>query len=98
MKLRRQFPPRIDYDPSMAKRSKLLAALDAHKGVNHKLENQKKQQKQAEKRKRSKEARTAAEPDEAKGGAESEGWESDESELAELKTVCRFDPSKGFRY
>ncbi|KAG9595487.1 Ebp2-domain-containing protein, partial [Aureobasidium melanogenum] len=37
----------------MAKGSKLLAALDREKGVNHKLERQKKQQKAAEKRKRS---------------------------------------------
>ncbi|KAI5275888.1 Ebp2-domain-containing protein [Aureobasidium subglaciale] len=37
----------------MAKGSKLLAALDREKGVNHKLEHQKKQQKAAEKRKRS---------------------------------------------
>ncbi|KAL8735965.1 MAG: hypothetical protein Q9166_000527 [cf. Caloplaca sp. 2 TL-2023] len=38
----------------MTKRSKLLSALDAHKNVNHKLERQKKLQKQAAKRKRSK--------------------------------------------
>jgi rRNA-processing protein EBP2 len=37
----------------MAKGSKLLAALDREKGVDHKLERQKKQQKAAEKRKRS---------------------------------------------
>ncbi|THV66652.1 hypothetical protein D6D02_09667 [Aureobasidium pullulans] len=37
----------------MAKGSKLLSALDNYKGVNHKLEHQKKQQKAAEKRKRS---------------------------------------------
>ncbi|KAI5203307.1 Ebp2-domain-containing protein [Aureobasidium subglaciale] len=37
----------------MVKGSKLLAALDREKGVNHKLEHQKKQQKAAEKRKRS---------------------------------------------
>lgn len=98
MKLRCQFPQQIDHDPSMAKRSKLLTALDAHKGVNYKLENQKKQQKQAEKRKRSKEARIGAEPDEAEGGAESEEWESDESGLAELKTVCRFDSFRNFGY
>lgn len=38
---------------TMAKGSKLLSALDNYKGVNHKLEHQKKQQKAAEKRKRS---------------------------------------------
>lgn len=38
----------------MAKGSKLKNALDRFKGVDHKLENQKKQQKTAEKRKRSK--------------------------------------------
>lgn len=37
----------------MVKGSKLLAALDREKGVDHKLERQKKQQKAAEKRKRS---------------------------------------------
>lgn len=36
----------------MAKKSKLLTALDEHKGVDHKLEKQKKLQKQAAKRKR----------------------------------------------
>ncbi|KAJ9629464.1 rRNA-processing protein EBP2 [Taxawa tesnikishii (nom. ined.)] len=38
----------------MAKGSKLKQALDRYKGVDHKLEKQKKQQKQAEKRKRAK--------------------------------------------
>ena len=37
----------------MAKRSKLLAALDAHRGRDYKLEKQKRQQKQAEKRRMS---------------------------------------------
>ncbi|KAH0352758.1 Ebp2-domain-containing protein, partial [Aureobasidium melanogenum] len=46
----------------MAKGSKLLAALDREKGVNHKLERQKKQQKAAEKRKR---ARVEDQEDEA---------------------------------
>ncbi|KAG9696698.1 Ebp2-domain-containing protein, partial [Aureobasidium melanogenum] len=46
----------------MAKGSKLLAALDREKGVNHKLERQKKQQKAAEKRKR---ARVEEQEDEA---------------------------------
>ncbi|KAL8658155.1 MAG: hypothetical protein Q9226_001238 [Calogaya cf. arnoldii] len=39
----------------MAKKSKLLSALDAHKNVDHDLQKQKKLQKQAAKRKRSKE-------------------------------------------
>ncbi|KAL8938568.1 MAG: hypothetical protein Q9211_003157, partial [Gyalolechia sp. 1 TL-2023] len=39
----------------MVKKSKLIAALDEHKGVNYKLEKQKKLQKQAAKRKRAKE-------------------------------------------
>lgn len=47
---------------TMAKGSKLLAALDREKGVNHKLERQKKQQKAAEKRKR---ARVEEQEDEA---------------------------------
>ena len=38
----------------MAKKSKLLAALDAHKGKNHKREHQKKLQKEAEKKRKSK--------------------------------------------
>ncbi|KAL8801379.1 MAG: hypothetical protein Q9182_004493 [Xanthomendoza sp. 2 TL-2023] len=40
----------------MAKKSRLLSALDAHKNFNHNLERQKKLQKQAAKRKRSKES------------------------------------------
>ncbi|KAL8800536.1 MAG: hypothetical protein Q9200_007213 [Gallowayella weberi] len=39
----------------MAKKSRLLSALDAHKNINHNFERQKKLQKQAAKRKRSKE-------------------------------------------
>ena len=39
----------------MAKKSKLFAALDEHRGIDHKLEKQKKLQKQAAKRRRSKE-------------------------------------------
>ena len=84
---------------SMAKKGKLLAALDAHKGRDYKLEKQKKQQKQAAKQKRTKtpgsnldekknvEAQangTASMPD-----VESDGWESDESEAAEDTAVCR---------
>lgn len=40
---------------TMAKKSKLLSALDAHKNVDYSLQKQKKLQKQAAKRKRSKE-------------------------------------------
>ena len=78
----------------MAK-SKLLTALDAHRGRNYKVEKQKKLQKQAAKKKRSKppvqndseqkdngetevDGITVPMPE-----AESEGWESDESEAAE---------------
>ena len=71
----------------MAKRSKLLAALDAHKGRDFKVEHQKKQQKQAERRKRSKATKPDAEPGNVENDGESDGWESDESEVAELKTV-----------
>ena len=86
---------------TMVKKSKLLAALDAHKGRDHKLEKQKKLQKEAEKRKQSKQI-----PDELAvgsiqgGGAESnngvsqlneesDGYESDESEAAPV--TVRFD-------
>lgn len=40
----------IDQEIKMAKKSKLLAALDAHKGRNYKLEKQRQQERQAEKR------------------------------------------------
>ncbi|MCJ1478801.1 rRNA-processing protein and EBNA1-binding protein ebp2 [Lambiella insularis] len=67
----------------MARKSKLLAALDAHKGRDYKLEKQKSLQKKAEKRKRSKQVvqhtenghKSVPQP-----GEESAGWESDESE------------------
>lgn len=85
----------------MAKRSKLLAALDAHKGKDHEAERQKKLQKLAAKRKRTKAAEAQAEESEKEEeilpvqpiGAdlgleeESEGWESDESELAAAPDV-----------
>lgn len=83
----------------MAKKSKLLAALDAHKGRDYKLEKQKKQQKQAAKKKRTKAARSISEEKEnfeaqANGTAsmpeaESDGWESDESEAADATAVCQ---------
>lgn len=83
----------------MAKKSKLLAALDAHKGRDFKLEKQKKQQKSAEKKKKSKsqpqpqpQPESSDEEEETDGVAingksngpvaESDGWESDESEDA----------------
>ncbi|MCJ1403730.1 rRNA-processing protein and EBNA1-binding protein ebp2 [Xylographa trunciseda] len=78
----------------MARKSKLLAALDAHKGRDYKLERQKTLQKNAEKRKRTKEAAQDVTDDaipeveadgddvEAQLDEESEGWESDESEAA----------------
>ena len=76
----------------MAK-SKLLTALDAHRGRNYKVEKQKKLQKQAAKKKKSK-APVTKNLDREDGEtevngtvpmpeAESEGWESDESEAAE---------------
>ncbi len=78
----------------MAKKSKLLAALDAHKGRDHKLEKQKKLQKQAARKKRSNSQFHSSDvEDEPIVGAsfnglkpepedESDGWESDESEDA----------------
>ena len=83
----------------MAK-SKLLTALDAQKGRNYNIEKQKKLQKQAVKKKKSK----APEPynDEKENeqvhvngkldivDAESNGWESDESEAANATAVRRF--------
>ena len=78
----------------MAK-SKLLTALDAHRGRNYKVEKQKKLQKQAAKKKRSKppvpnDSEQKEDGETEVNGitvsmleAESEGWESDESEAAE---------------
>lgn len=83
----------------MAKKGKLLVALDAHKGRDYELEKQKKQQKQAAKKKRAKahgpdweekenvEARLNATAPMREDG--SDGWESDESEAAEDTTVRR---------
>lgn len=83
----------ISHNPTMAK-SKLLTALDAHRGRNYKVEKQKKLQKQAAKKKKSKapasndleqkdEVETVANGTIPIPEAESEGWESDESEAAE---------------
>ncbi|KAL9062838.1 MAG: hypothetical protein Q9161_009729 [Pseudevernia consocians] len=81
----------------MAKKGKLLAALDAHKGRDYRLEKQKKQQKQAAKKKRTKAPGSKFEEREnveslANGTvsmpeAESDGWESDESEAAEATVI-----------
>ncbi len=83
----------------MAKKGKLLAALDAHKGRDYRLEKQKKQQKQAVKKKRTKAPRSQFEEKEnieahvngtaSMPEAESDGWESDESEAAEATVVCQ---------
>jgi rRNA-processing protein EBP2 len=76
----------------MAKKSKLLAALDAHKGRNYELERQKGLQKKAEKRKNAQVAATSLEDealfkDNVQGNGsgsqleeDNEGWESEESE------------------
>ena len=82
----------------MAK-SKLLSALDAHRGRNYKVEKQKKLQKQAAKKKKSKapvsnnleqeeDVETKINGTIPMPEAESEGWESDESEAAEPGPVC----------
>lgn len=81
--------------PKMAKKSKLLAALDAQKGRDFKKEHHKKMQKQAERRKKTKPVLDGASEDESEAAsgaqvdgtsaqldAESEGWETDESEAA----------------
>ena len=84
---------------AMAKKSKLLAALDAHQGRNYKVEKQKKLQKQAAKKIRTKAPGSIVEEKEnAEVQAnsilpmpqdESDGWESDESEAAGEIDVCR---------
>lgn len=87
----------------MAK-GKLLKALGAHQGQDYKLEKQRKQQKQATKKKKSKPPLTNLEgKDKVQAHingtnsfpqAESEGWESDESEAAETTAVCRASTSR----
>lgn len=80
----------------MVKKSKLLAALDAHKGKDYKLEKQKMLQRKAEKRKKTKhpeqseDAEKEGKNPEAKVSvvqpdAGSEGWESDKSENAAVR-------------
>ena len=83
----------------MAKRSKLLAALDTHRGRDYKSEKQKKLQKQAAKKIRTKAPGSILEEKENAGVQanstlpmpqdESDGWESDESEAAGEIAVCR---------
>ena len=82
----------------MAK-SKLVAALDAHRGRDYRLEKQKKLQKQAAKRKKSKAPESNSEGKEnikadtngslSMPEAESDGRESAESKAAESTAVCR---------
>lgn len=87
--------------PTMAK-SKLITALAAHKGRDYRLEKQKKLQKEAAKKKRSK--APLSDPEEKENvqaevngttpmpEGESEGWESDESEVADATAVCQGRP------
>lgn len=70
----------------MAREKTLKAALDRHKGVNHKLEHQKKLQKLAEKRKRAKKA-----PDQ--DGADIEQLRGGLEELLEAEAIAT-DPNK----
>ena len=79
----------------MAKKSKLLAALDAHKGRNYELERQKSLQKKAEKRKKAKaeakslEVEVLVEDNVSGNGSaaqDSEGWESEGS--GDVRTEC----------
>ena len=83
----------------MPKKSKLLAALDSHKGKDYRLERQKALRKAAARKKALKEApEISADKSEIGGGtahsdgisgslAESEGWESD-SDVDEANAVC----------
>ena len=85
----------------MVKKSKLLAALDAHKGRNYELERQKALQKKAEKRKKAKVAAQSLDDEElddgdAQGNGSgprveegSEGSESDESDDVRTRCVYR---------
>lgn len=89
----------ISAQHTMAKKGRLLAALDAHKGRDYKLEKQKNQQKQAAKKNRSRASGSIIQEKETveahvNGTAsmpedESDGWESDESEAAEASAVRR---------
>ncbi|CAF9904282.1 MAG: rRNA-processing protein and EBNA1-binding protein ebp2 [Heterodermia speciosa] len=89
----------ILYSGAMARKSKLLAALYAHKGGDYKVEKQKKMQKEAEKRKRSRATRDKSNGEEdenikteLKGDSiriadESDGWESAESEESRAEVI-----------
>lgn len=93
----------------MAKKSKLLAALDAHKGRDHKLEKHKKLRKQADKRKKSRPQPQQSEAENKmdggarinngiKGsGTESDGWESEEGEEAEPIAVGSYSAAMDSR-
>ena len=85
---------------AMAKKGRLLAALDALKGRDYRIQKQKTLQKRAAKKKRTRpQIGTGKEKENVEGQpsamasmpeAESEGWESDESQAAEEATaVCR---------
>ena len=83
----------------MARKSKLLAALDAHKGRNYELVKQKKSQKQAKKRKNSRatedeldgeddeNVKPGLKDDSSRLADESDGWESSVSEEAAADVV-----------
>lgn len=75
----------------MAKKGKLLSALDAHKGRDFKLEHQKKLQKNAEKRKRSKLDESGAE-EEDNSGSEEEAVQKDTNGGVKLVRLL-FTPS-----
>lgn len=87
----------------MAK-SRLLKALDAHQGHDYKLEKQEKQRKQATRNKKSRPALSNVEEKDnvqahvngthSLPQAESEGWESDESEAAKTTSVRRPSTSR----
>ena len=53
----------------MTKKSKLLAALDTHRGIDYKLERQKKQRKEADKRKKSRQLEPSNAENEGRGSA-----------------------------
>ena len=86
----------------MPKKSKLLSALDAHKGRDYRLEKQKKQMKEAEKRKRIKQKKQVAQEGSEAGlngvaeesKSDSEGWESDESEAPMVRALSYHIESK----
>ena len=81
----------------MVKKGKLLVAFDAYKGLDYRSEEQVKQQKQAAKTKRTRAQRPNSEKENVEAEPngmtsmpqiESDGWESDESEVAQNTTVC----------